>query len=230
MITIDDSIELSKNFYTITVSFSDSILKATSLPEIFDNIINGTSENNATYHDIAQSLMLSYEFSKLINSEMNITEDSDYTKLSLSFGIDTYSEIEISESEDNNEGFVSKNRYKALKILVVDDERLGRATMKRYLQFYSEKVIFAVDGFDAIVQAKNHRPDLILMDIMMPGKDGYETFNEIRKFDSTTPIIALTAVGMKEDFDKIKQHGFDELLSKPIDENKLIEVFNKVVE
>lgn len=79
-----------------------------------------------------------------------------------------------------------------LKVLVVDDEKPIADILKFNLEKEGYEVIMAHDGNDAIELAEKERPDLMLLDIMLPGKDGNEVCREVRKTQSM-PIIMLTA-------------------------------------
>ena len=91
-----------------------------------------------------------------------------------------------------------------MKILIVDDEVNIRDMLKQYALFNGYEVCEAANGFEAVQRNAEEHPDLIVMDVMMPGLDGFGAVKEIRK-TSDVPIIMLSARG--EEYDKI--HGFD---------------------
>lgn len=101
-----------------------------------------------------------------------------------------------------------------MKILVVDDEELLVKGIRFNLQNDGYEVITGSNGQEAIDSAKNEKPDLIVLDVMMPEKDGLSACAEIREF-SNVPIILLTAKA--EDMDKLMgfEHGADDYLTKP---------------
>lgn len=101
-----------------------------------------------------------------------------------------------------------------MKILVVDDEKLLVKGIKFNLENEGYTVEVGYDGEDAVTMAKNGDYDLIILDLMMPRKDGLEACQEIRSF-STVPIIMLTA--RSEDADKLMgfESGADDYLTKP---------------
>ena len=109
----------------------------------------------------------------------------------------------------------------ALKILVVDDEKPIAEILKFNLEKEGYEVICAFDGNDAIELAEKENPDLILLDIMLPGKDGNEVCREIRK-TKTMPIIMLTA--KDSEIDKVLglELGADDYVTKPFSNRELI--------
>ena len=107
-----------------------------------------------------------------------------------------------------------------MKILVVDDEKLIRNVIKDYLEHEAMEVHEAENGLEAIRVFKEEKIDLVILDIMMPEMDGYETLKEIRKI-SETPVIMLTA--MKEEIDKLHSFdmGVDDYVTKPFSPREL---------
>ncbi|MFH1578487.1 MAG: response regulator, partial [Candidatus Omnitrophota bacterium] len=79
------------------------------------------------------------------------------------------------------------------KILVVDDDKLFIATMEYWLKSRDYEVKTANDGLTALEAAKGFNPNLILLDVNMPGIDGIETLKRLREFDKETPVIIITA-------------------------------------
>lgn len=109
----------------------------------------------------------------------------------------------------------------SLKILVVDDEKPIADILKFNLEKEGYTVVCAHDGNDAIELAEKEDPDLILLDIMLPGKDGNEVCREIRK-TKTMPIIMLTA--KDSEIDKVLglELGADDYVTKPFSNRELI--------
>ncbi len=106
----------------------------------------------------------------------------------------------------------------AWKILVVDDNRDSRELVVKILGRRGLDLYQAVDGPDALQQVASNRPDLILMDISLPGMDGYEVTRRLKQDQRSAaiPIIALTAHAMKGDREKALAAGCDDYIAKPI--------------
>ena len=108
----------------------------------------------------------------------------------------------------------------ATKLLIVDDEPNICESLRLYLENEGYEVKIANDGVDGVSYFKMYEPDIVLLDIMMPRKDGWQVCREIREV-SSRPIIMLTAKG--EIFDKVLglELGADDFIVKPFDMKEL---------
>lgn len=107
------------------------------------------------------------------------------------------------------------------KILVAEDNNINQTIVQAMLSKTNAEICLAENGLVAIDKYGTFKPDVILMDIQMPELDGLEACKIIRKSDTDTPIIALTANVMLEDIRTYLDNGFDEHLAKPIEVTKL---------
>jgi two-component system, OmpR family, KDP operon response regulator KdpE len=110
---------------------------------------------------------------------------------------------------------------KKTSILLVDDEERILNFLKAKLKSTGYEVIIASNGIEALQQIKGKEPDVMVLDVMMPKMDGFETLKELRTF-SSIPVIMLSGRG--EDSDKIKGLGMgaDDYLSKPFNPDELV--------
>ena len=108
-------------------------------------------------------------------------------------------------------------------ILIVEDTEAVVMMLKDYLESVGYQVAVARDGLDGIIQTGKLHPDLILMDVMMPGLDGLEATRRIRSepAHADIPIIGLTALAMSSDRERCLAAGMNEYLSKPVKLNEL---------
>jgi CheY-like chemotaxis protein len=108
-------------------------------------------------------------------------------------------------------------------ILIADDESLNHLFYREILSDSVYDIIYAENGVEAIklLQESNGKVDLILMDMKMPEMDGFTATQEIRKFNTTIPILAQTAYAYREDFEKAMDCGCSDYISKPIHEDLL---------
>ena len=102
-----------------------------------------------------------------------------------------------------------------IKILIIEDEANIRELVKYNLESEGYDVIEGEDGIKGMALVYTEKPDLILLDIMLPGKNGYEICFELRSEGITVPIIMVTA--KSEEIDKVKglEFGADDYISKP---------------
>lgn len=112
----------------------------------------------------------------------------------------------------------------ARSILVVDDEAILLETIAYNLEQAGYRVVTAADGLSALEAARNETPDLVILDIMLPGMDGFEVCRELRRDQATatTPILILTAKG--DEIDKVVglELGADDYVTKPFGRRELL--------
>ena len=111
-----------------------------------------------------------------------------------------------------------------LKILVVDDSKTIRRTAETLLVKVGCTVFTAIDGFDALSKIADHHPDLVLVDIMMPRLDGYQTCSLIKhnKTFRDTPVIMLSSKDGIFDRARGRIVGSDQYLTKPFTKDELL--------
>ena len=120
---------------------------------------------------------------------------------------------------------VGKQAETPKRILVIEDQELNRKVVRIVLQSKGYIVIEATDAVEAIASLEAATPQLILMDIALPGQSGEELARRIKANLAWVdiPIIALTAAAMSGDKERILKAGCDDYLSKPIDIQVLVE-------
>jgi len=115
------------------------------------------------------------------------------------------------------------------KLLVVDDAEFMRRSLKLIFESESFEVIEAEDGYAAVKLFKQHAPDVVTMDINMPGKTGIEAIKEIKAIDPSAKIIVVTAMGTEEMIRESIQQGASNFIIKPFEEDQIKEVVKKLV-
>jgi DNA-binding response OmpR family regulator len=106
------------------------------------------------------------------------------------------------------------------KILVVDDDLTVRDVVRRYLELAGHQVALADNGEDALAWIAEHEPDLVVLDLMLPGIDGLEVCRRLRA-TSTVPVVMLTALGEEENRIAGLQLGADDYVTKPFSPREL---------
>ncbi|MFA5161068.1 MAG: response regulator [Elusimicrobiales bacterium] len=112
----------------------------------------------------------------------------------------------------------------AKKILIIEDNDRNRIILRDILLCQKYEVLEAAAGREGIEIARREKPDLILLDIQMPGLDGYDTGKLLKSFPETKsiPLVAVTSYAMEGDKSKILASGIDDYISKPYDVNDMV--------
>lgn len=110
------------------------------------------------------------------------------------------------------------------KILVAEDVETNFLLVQAILKKTKVNITWVMNGLGVFEQLeKGLKPDLLLLDIRMPEMDGYEVMEKLKEQNSDLPVIALTAYAMREDEEKIRNHGFNAHVSKPIKSKLLLD-------
>jgi CheY-like chemotaxis protein len=111
-------------------------------------------------------------------------------------------------------------------ILIVEDTELNIDLLTQLLE-EEYNLLVAKDGAQGVALTQQNNPDLVLMDISLPVMDGYEATREIRKTFQSLPIIGLSAHAMQADIDRAREAGCTDYMTKPLDENVLLQKLNQ---
>jgi len=195
---------------------------------IFERFRQGSESNTRGYEGSGLGLSISKSYVEMLGGNMWV--ESEEGKGSVFYFTIPYNV----ESEEKNviKNSVSaedeKVHLKNLKILVAEDDEISYSLLTRTLQKISKEVIRAKTGVEVIELChKNPDLDLVLMDIKMPGMDGYEATRQIRQFNKDVIIIAQTAYGFSSDREKATEEGCNDYISKPINNILLHELIRK---
>jgi len=118
------------------------------------------------------------------------------------------------------------------KILIVEDDKFLRELIKRKVTSEGFEAIDAVDGEKGLQSARSYKPDLILLDLMLPGIDGFEVLKKIKQDESisSTPVIILSNLGQRDDIEKgLKIGAADYLVKAHFTPNEIIEKIREVL-
>ncbi|NUB06904.1 MULTISPECIES: response regulator [Azospirillum] len=115
------------------------------------------------------------------------------------------------------------------RVLIVEDNELNMKLFHDLLEAHGYATLQTRSGMDALAMAREHRPDLILMDIQLPEVSGLEVTRWIKDDPAlkSIPIIAVTAFAMKGDEEKIREGGCEDYIAKPISVTKFLEAVQK---
>lgn len=117
-----------------------------------------------------------------------------------------------------------------IQIMIVDDDLFVSAILREFLTGLSPSITVGIanDGFAAGRQVSTFRPDIILLDLMMPGMNGFEVCHQIKSAPSTARIrvIAMTGYPTEENIKRVQAAGAEACLAKPVDNSELLAVLN----
>ncbi|AOE50872.1 MULTISPECIES: response regulator transcription factor [Kangiella] len=117
------------------------------------------------------------------------------------------------------------------RVLIVDDSPAEAHSLTKMLEKNGHQVITAPDGESGIASAKANTPDLILMDVVMPGLNGFQATRQLKKDSSTSaiPIIIVSTKSQATDRVWGMRQGANDYITKPVDESALVESINNVL-
>jgi CheY-like chemotaxis protein len=229
-----------KDFSAINFSVKDTGIgiKHHNQEKIFHSFVQEDTSTTRKFGGSGLGLAISNQLLGLMGSKLNLS--SQYGKGSdFNFLLELkqsnkkkYIKESITDLIEANKGSVAVN-YNQTKILIVEDNRINMLLAKKMIKrIIPNCIIFeASDGKEAIKLYKKEKLDIILMDIQMPKKNGFETTLEIRKLShsGTPPIIALTAGIFVEEKEKCLSSGMNDYISKPIILSDLEQILHKWV-
>ena len=128
-----------------------------------------------------------------------------------------------------NDSKIDSTNGSAKTVLVVEDNELNMKLFHDLLEAHGYNILQTKDGMDALRIAREHKPDLILMDIQLPEVSGLEVTKWIKEDEDlkSIPVIAVTAFAMKGDEEKIRDGGCEAYIAKPISVTNFLETVRK---
>ena len=183
------------------------------LRSVFDSFSQGSIEVNRKYGGTGLGLTIVKKLTKILGGQIKLKSTvgkGSTFSFHLLFEISTQpSRIEIKPKADDQAKLLNK------KILLVEDNKINQMISKKMLERKGITCITIDCGEEAIEAARNNKFDLILMDVHLPGMNGTVATQEIRLFDTVTPIIALTAISLDENRDMLLSFGMNDVITKP---------------
>ncbi len=182
--------------------------KQESIFEEFSQLQN----RNYNYQGTGLGLTIVKKLLALFNSEIKLVSETGQGSL-------FYFELDLQKDTDTSKNIPEPDplsiSFKDKHILIVDDNKINQKVTQKILERRNFKCSFADDGAEAIAQTQKYKYDLILMDVHMPNIDGIEATKSIRTFNTTTPIVAFTAVEIDEIRNAIFDSGMNDIIVKP---------------
>ncbi len=197
--------------------------------EIFNSFIQVENKKNISTEGTGLGLSITKRLVEMMSGTIAVQSTAGEGS-SFIVTLKDVSPADFSGTLDRNED-LSMAFLRGKKVLLVEDSEINRRFVKDNLQQSGILVVEAENGAVAMQKLKDTRPDLVLLDIMMPVMDGYEMVKKLKSSETLRgiPVIALTALAMKEDIERISGSGFDGFLIKPFHIGELFEKMNDLL-
>ncbi|WP_051340165.1 response regulator [Azospirillum halopraeferens] len=132
-------------------------------------------------------------------------------------------------SQANGAGDTPTTGTRTKRVLIVEDNELNMKLFHDLLEAHGYATLQTRDGIEALKMAREHRPDLILMDIQLPEVSGLEVTKWLKEDEElkSIPVIAVTAFAMKGDEEKIREGGCEDYIAKPISVTRFLQSVQK---
>ncbi len=180
------------------------------------------------YEGTGLGLAISRQIVRLMGGEIHVLSEPDKGSL-FWFKADFPVSDKIIEDEQKKNKIITGYKGKKQKILIVDDKKENRLVLRDILELSGFETDMAETGHEGIRKAFETKPDMILMDLVMPGMSGFEAAHKIREMPEmkVVPIIAVSASFLDINPRRIKEKGFDAFLPKPVDTDELLALLKK---
>lgn len=190
---------------------------------IFESFSQGSVEVNRTYGGTGLGLSIVKKIVEILGSEIHLDSDTN-RGTTLTFDLTFKKGKEEKKDKEENISKEKLDSGKQKKILLVEDNKINQMITQKMLEQKGIPSHTIDNGEEAIEHLKENDYDLVLMDVHLPGINGTEATLEIRKFNPTIPIIALTAISLNENREMLLSYGMDEVIMKPFVPEEFYEI------
>ncbi len=192
---------------------------------IFDRFIQSDISDRRAFQGAGLGLSISKAYVELLGGEIRVqSEEGLGSTFYFTIPFNPVSMVSATAVPDKD----TTNHIRDIKILIAEDDETSEMLISLFMKKVSSQIIRAKTGLEAIEACRNHPDiDLVLMDIQMPGMDGYEASRQIRQFNKKVIIIAQTAYGLSGDRENALEAGCNDHITKPLNQFLLLVLLNK---
>jgi CheY-like chemotaxis protein len=218
-VTSERSTQGGTDWLTIEVSDTGIGMTRDQLERVFDPFSQADASTTREYGGTGLGLSISRKFCKLMGGSLT-AESVIGTGSTFTLRLPTGTEVKGPEK-------LATNQAKATRILVIDDDENVQDLMQRLLSREGFRVVGATNGAKGIQLAKEIKPDVITLDVLMPGQDGWSVLNQL-KSDPDLARIPVVMQSMLDEPGKAFMLGASDYLTKPVERSRIIEVVRRL--
>lgn len=227
--TIKIGCNLKQEFFEIYVQDSGVGIRREVQNIIFERFRQGSEALSRNYEGAGLGLSITKAYVEMLGGKIQVDSEINIgTTFTFTIPANLLTESNNIKPINKSQEIIETNAYHT--VLVAEDDLVSANLIKTILKRLGFVVVLANNGISAVELTRTiPNISLILMDIKMPGMNGYDAIREIRTFNKKVKIIAQTAYALRGDEEKALDIGADAYLSKPIDINKLQSLINKLL-
>jgi PAS domain S-box-containing protein len=212
----------------IAVSDTGIGIEQDKLQIIFESFNQAHPGTTRTYGGTGLGLAISKKLVELFGSKIYVTSKQGVgSKFWFTLKLPYINKIVVEPKPGETKDPV-KITLDGMRVLIAEDNRLNTFVISQFLKTWNVSFDIAVNGIEAVALAKTNKYDLVLMDLQMPLMDGLTAAKEIRKFNTYTPIFALTANAISDAKDEVFKAGMNDFITKPFVPEELLKKMVKI--
>lgn len=219
-----------EDFFTFSVIDTGIGIPERALSTIFDRFRKGDESNSQFYRGAGLGLTISKHLAELLKGKIEVESTVNIgSKFSLIIPVHQ-SEAALTGSKSINYNEMNSSEtidFSGLTILIAEDEVDSYTFLAKLLKLHKIQSIWAKHGEEAVEMNRIYKPAIILMDIKMPVMDGYQALQLIKSETPETIVIAQTAFARSEEEHRIRNAGFDDYISKPLNSKLLFNILDR---
>jgi signal transduction histidine kinase len=222
-VTIELKDELADGNFCVLISDTGIGVSAFDQVNLFRPFSQANPSMSRQYGGTGLGLDLSRKIARALGGDLKLVKSTAGVGSVFSLTLPAQVLLEQDLSPSHSQGLpVNEVSLAGMRILVAEDSSDNQRLLGHFLKGTGSLLTFASNGHEAIAQVEQADYDAILMDIQMPGMDGYEATRHLRGAGFNNAIIALTAHAFNEDRERVLASGFSDFVSKPVDRSLLL--------
>jgi len=203
------------------------------MDRLFEAFTQADSSTTRKFGGTGLGLAISYRFSHMMGGLISVSSEygqgSVFTLWIPDENVNKIEELVLDElSTEQLTAAADSMESNGKRILIIDDDPTMHSLMRRYLSHHNWQPIFAANGFDGIERAREYKPDVITLDVLMPGMDGWKVM-QVLKEDPELKHIPVIILSMTDNRNLGFTLGASEYLMKPVDRKSLLGVLQKYI-